>query len=219
MAPPPDAVPSAAIANRISMLVAAQSSVLATLSPSTTKRRTTTTTATAVNHGKTSAELDDEALFKNSANPNEGVGYVAPRPGSAADTTKQARELRARMLGKRGQEAVAERERMQKLKKKKAMMQGESEDEDAGRSALGKRKRPRREARAQSEDGDREKDEGATDEVGKEEAGNAEVEEKQEDVELQTVVGEQTAQPASTTTMTTATKHKKNKKKKNRSNV
>ncbi|OAA67693.1 hypothetical protein LEL_10316 [Akanthomyces lecanii RCEF 1005] len=212
---PPDALPTAAISNRISMLVAAQSSVLATLSPSTTKRRTAAATA-AVNHGKTQAELDDEALFKNNANPNEGVGYVAPRSGSAADKTKQDRELRGRVLGKRGQEIVAERERMQKMKKKKMMMEGESEDEDAGRSALGKRKRPRREVPQPSEAEDREKDEGVTEGDGRDEPRNEEDEEKRDDagdVERQNAAAKQMAQPASTTT---TTKRKKNKKKKNK---
>ncbi|KAJ4326822.1 hypothetical protein N0V84_002745 [Fusarium piperis] len=130
-APPlPLAANRAALSNRISLLLASQSSILKTMNlgnppaAPTTKRR--------------AVPADDDDDLVRGSRPNEGVGYVpdkkdAPKIGNA----KEERMLRGR-LG-RGGKAV-----------KGKVEESESED-DVGRSALGKRKRPRREAEPEQE--------------------------------------------------------------------
>lgn len=211
----PDALPvaanHAALTNRISMLLASQSSILKTLNPSSASKRPSSTSkkhTTTDIHAKTQAEKDDEDLFKNAARPNEGVGYIPPKTGAAADKTKEDRELRGRVLGKRGAEIVAERQRMQKLKKKKK--EEESEDEDLGRSALGKRKRPRREVEVVEEP--------AVVEEVKEETTETQ-EDATETTQTEHVKMEEPQRPPQPTTGDSTKRKKKNKKKKNQSQV
>ncbi|KAK7416254.1 hypothetical protein QQX98_005325 [Neonectria punicea] len=125
---PPDPTPlplaanRAALSNRISLLLASQSSVLKTMilsrpPPSSTRR---------------APPPDDEADLR-AARPNEGVGYVP----SAKDAARVANAREERMLRGRGVARGSGKSRRRE--------DSESED-DVGRSALGKRKRPRREA-------------------------------------------------------------------------
>ncbi|EEU42446.1 uncharacterized protein NECHADRAFT_80018 [Fusarium vanettenii 77-13-4] len=126
-APPlPLAANRAALSNRISLLLASQSSVLKTMNLSkptapTTKRRTTI------------PENDNDDDLVRGSRPNEGVGYVPDKKDAQKlGNSKEERMLRGR-LGRDG-----------KVVKKGKVEESESED-DVGRSALGKRKRPRRE--------------------------------------------------------------------------
>ncbi|KAI8673418.1 hypothetical protein NCS55_00661800 [Fusarium keratoplasticum] len=130
-APPlPLAANRAALSNRISLLLASQSSVLKTMNLSkpaapTTKRRAI-------------PDDNDDDLVRGSR-PNEGVGYVPDKKDAQkVGNTKEERMLRGR-LGREG-----------KVVKKGKVEESESED-DVGRSALGKRKRPRREVEPEPE--------------------------------------------------------------------
>lgn len=124
-APPlPLAANRAALSNRISMLLASQSSVLKTMSLT---RPPATATATAARR----APPPDEDDFLRGPRPNEGVGYVA----DAQDVAKPANSREERLL--RGKVRKGNGKTLRKE-------ESESED-DVGRSALGKRKRPRRE--------------------------------------------------------------------------
>lgn len=202
----PDALPvapnHAALSNRIATLLASQSSLLKTLNPSSSRTPSSAPKTRPSAHNPTQSEKDDEDLFKNAARPNEGVGYTAPKSASA-DQTKADRELRGRILGKRGKEIEAQR-RMGRGRRKEE----ESEDEDLGRSALGKRKRPRREApmeepvEVEAEAGE-EKEEEAVE--AREEKKDGEGDGKEEDVEMQDAATSQTAPSAN--------RRKKNKKK------
>ncbi|KAK7415917.1 hypothetical protein QQZ08_012185 [Neonectria magnoliae] len=126
---PPDPTPlplaanRAALSNRISLLLASQSSVLKTMAlsrppPSSTRRAP--------------PPVDDEADLR-AARPNEGVGYVP----SAKDAARVANAREERML--RGR-------RVAKGSGKSRRREDSESEEDVGRSALGKRKRPRRDA-------------------------------------------------------------------------
>ncbi|UPL00947.1 hypothetical protein LCI18_011881 [Fusarium solani-melongenae] len=134
-APPlPLAANRAALSNRISLLLASQSSVLKTMNlgkpaaAPTTKRR-------AIPEN----DNDDDDLGRGSR-PNEGVGYVPDKKDAQKiGNSKEERMLRGRLLGRDG-----------KVVKKGKVEESESED-DVGRSALGKRKRPRREAEPETE--------------------------------------------------------------------
>ncbi|KAH6971791.1 hypothetical protein BKA56DRAFT_677865 [Ilyonectria sp. MPI-CAGE-AT-0026] len=122
-APPlPLAANRAALSNRISMLLASQSSVLKTMSLTRPPA-----TATAARR----APPPDEDDFLRGPRPNEGVGYVA----DAKDVAKPANSREERLL--RGKVRKGNGKTLRKE-------ESESED-DVGRSALGKRKRPRRE--------------------------------------------------------------------------
>ncbi|ATY60153.1 hypothetical protein A9K55_006451 [Cordyceps militaris] len=189
---PPDALPvaAAALSNRVSMLFAAQSSLLRTLSASSSSGRAAPTT-----HRQTQADIDeDEALFKSAYHPGGGVGYVPPAADTATSNTD--RELRGRILGKRG--PLLEREKRDGRRKKKA--EESDEDEDVGRSALGKRKRPRREVRDGAAEVTRQDSRG--------EAGDV--------VEAETQPAVEESAPTATAAETTTTKRKRNKKKKNK---
>ncbi|RSL90643.1 hypothetical protein CEP51_000655 [Fusarium floridanum] len=132
-APPlPLAANRAALSNRISLLLASQSSVLKTMNlskpapNSTAKRRTIPE-----NHN------DDDLV--GGSRPNEGVGYVPDKKDAQKiGNAKEERMLRGRLLGKDGKSF------------KKRVEESESED-DVGRSALGKRKRPRKEVEPEQE--------------------------------------------------------------------
>ncbi|KAF4978508.1 hypothetical protein FZEAL_5128 [Fusarium zealandicum] len=133
---PPDPLPlaanRAALSNRISLLLASQSSVLKNM---TLTRPAPTSKRRAAPDSAENGDGDGDLL--RGARPNEGVGYVpekkdAQRVGNA----KEERLLRGR-TGKDG-------------KQRKKADESESE-EDVGRSALGKRKRPRREAEPEPE--------------------------------------------------------------------
>ncbi|WAO89159.1 Hypothetical protein NCS54_00654100 [Fusarium falciforme] len=131
-APPlPLAANRAALSNRISLLLASQSSVLKTMNLSkptapTTKRRAI-------------PENDNDDDLVRGSRPNEGVGYVPDKKDAQKiGNTKEERMLRGR-LGRDG-----------KVVKKGKVEESESED-DVGRSALGKRKRPRREVEPEPE--------------------------------------------------------------------
>ncbi|RSL57132.1 hypothetical protein CEP53_006570 [Fusarium sp. AF-6] len=132
-APPlPLAANRAALSNRISLLLASQSSVLKTMNlskpapNSTTKRRTI-------------PENDNDDDLVRGSRPNEGVGYVPDKKDAQKiGNAKEERMLRGRLLGKDGKSF------------KKRVEESESED-DVGRSALGKRKRPRKEVEPEQE--------------------------------------------------------------------
>ncbi|KAI8718396.1 hypothetical protein NCS52_00618500 [Fusarium sp. LHS14.1] len=131
-APPlPLAANRAALSNRISLLLASQSSVLKTMNLSkpaapTTKRRTV-------------PENDNDDDLVRGSRPNEGVGYVPDKKDvQKFGNAKEERILRGR-LGRDG-----------KVVKKGKVEESESED-DVGRSGLGKRKRPRREVEPETE--------------------------------------------------------------------
>ncbi|KAH7249374.1 hypothetical protein B0J15DRAFT_497487 [Fusarium solani] len=131
-APPlPLAANRAALSNRISLLLASQSSILKTMNLSkpaapTTKRRAI-------------PENDNDDDLVRGSRPNEGVGYVPDKKDAQKiGNTKEERMLRGR-LGRDG-----------KIVKKGKVEESESED-DVGRSALGKRKRPRREVEPETE--------------------------------------------------------------------
>ncbi|KPM39133.1 hypothetical protein AK830_g7416 [Neonectria ditissima] len=124
---PPDPTPPlplaanrAALSNRISLLLASQSSVLKTMAltrpPPPTRR----------------APIPDDDTDLRAARPNEGVGYVP----DAKDAARVANAREERML-RGGRVAKGNG-------KSRRKDDSESEDE-VGRSALGKRKRPRRE--------------------------------------------------------------------------
>lgn len=141
MAPPdkppplPLAPDRAGLSNRISLLIASQSSVLKSmnLKPSAARRKATSTQSSSHNAS------DDEDLFRGAtgSRPNEGVGYVPDKAQSSKDAlSKEDKMLRGRILGKRGAEGA-------KDGKRKVVVE-EEEDEDPGRSSLGKRKRARR---------------------------------------------------------------------------
>lgn len=126
--PLPLATNRAALSNRISLLLATQSSVLKTMNlskpPPTTKRRAV-------------PENDDDLV--RGSRPNEGVGYVPDKKDAQKiGNAKEERMLRGR-LGRDGGKVV-----------KKRVEESESED-DVGRSALGKRKRPRKEVEPEPE--------------------------------------------------------------------
>ncbi|RMJ19725.1 hypothetical protein CDV36_000609 [Fusarium kuroshium] len=132
-APPlPLAANRAALSNRISLLLASQSSVLKTMNlgkpppPPTTK------------HRRLAVPENDDDLVGGSR-PNEGVGYVPDKKDAQKiGNAKEERMLRGRLLGKDGKSF------------KKRVEESESED-DVGRSALGKRKRPRKEVEPEQE--------------------------------------------------------------------
>lgn len=134
-APPlPLAANRAALSNRISLLLASQSTVLRTMNlgkpaaAATTKRRASP------------AENDDDNDLVRGSRPNEGVGYVPDKKD--AQRVGSAREERMLRGGKRpGARGVVRGGRVE---------ESESED-DVGRSALGKRKRPRREVEVEQE--------------------------------------------------------------------
>ncbi|KAF4981834.1 hypothetical protein FDECE_17622, partial [Fusarium decemcellulare] len=134
---PPDPTPPlplaanrAALSNRISLLLASQSSVLKTMNlsrpaPSSTSKRR-------------AAPDDDDDLARGSR-PNEGVGYVPEKK----DAQKFGNSKEERMLRGRIAKDSAKGGKSRKLD------ESESEDE-VGRSALGKRKRPRRETQPEA---------------------------------------------------------------------
>lgn len=117
--PLPLAVNRAALSNRISLLLASQSSVLKTMTltrpPPSTRR---------------APPPDDDADLRG-ARPNEGVGYVP----DAKDAARVANAREERML----------RGRVAKGNGKSRRKEDSESEDDVGRSALGKRKRPRRE--------------------------------------------------------------------------
>ncbi|KAH7134757.1 hypothetical protein B0J13DRAFT_89730 [Dactylonectria estremocensis] len=130
---PPDPTPPlplaanrAALSNRISMLLASQSSVLKTMN---------LTRAPASISARRPPDADDDPDLLRGSRANEGVGYVPEAKDTP--TLGNARELR--ML--RGGKKAARRGDGRSLRKDES----ESED-DVGRSALGKRKRPPRAA-------------------------------------------------------------------------
>ncbi|KAM0556021.1 hypothetical protein ACHAPJ_006002 [Fusarium lateritium] len=134
---PPEPPPSlpvasnhAALSNRISMLLASQSSVLKSMNlsrPAPTKRRTLPD------------DNDDDLTRGGGARPNEGVGYVPEKKDvQKFGNAKEERMLRGRM-GKGG------------VGKTKARVEESESEEEVGRSALGKRKRPRREREVEVE--------------------------------------------------------------------
>ncbi|KAH7146469.1 hypothetical protein EDB81DRAFT_795293 [Dactylonectria macrodidyma] len=137
---PPDPTPPlplaanrAALSNRISMLLASQSSVLKTMNltrapPSTSARLLTR------------PPDDDDADLMRGSRANEGVGYVPEaKDAPAIGTTREMRLLRG---GKAAKAAKAARKG-----DGRSLRRDDSESEDeVGRSALGKRKRPPRAA-------------------------------------------------------------------------
>ncbi len=145
-APLPVAANHAAISNRISMLLSAQSSLLKTLNPASASSSSSVKKQQPITKSAHDLEKDDEELFKNNARPNEGVGYSAPGSGpqSAHDRRREDQALRGKIMGKG---AGRGRDELRGKGKGRSLPKEESEsEEEAGRSALGKRKRPRREA-------------------------------------------------------------------------
>ncbi|KAL2687727.1 hypothetical protein Neosp_005290 [[Neocosmospora] mangrovei] len=188
-APPlPLAANRAALSNRISLLLASQSSVLKTMNLSkpaapTTKRRTI-------------PENDNDDDLVRGSRPNEGVGYVPDKKDAQKiGNAKEERMLRGR-LGRDG-----------KVVKKGKVDESESED-DVGRSALGKRKRPRREVEPEQEQ-EAEKEGEPTEKVEKNFEVDGDVSMKDNDVK----VGDET-QAVTPSDQGAKKRKKKNKKKK-----
>lgn len=141
MAPPTTTAPlplapnRAALSNRISLLLASQSSVLKTMNLG---RSENAPPAPSRRHKMLSVH-DDNDNDMQPVRPNEGVGYVPEK--TTVDSKRDDQALRGRLLGKRqkGNNAAA----ASSSRKGKFVVESESE-EDEGRTALGKRKRPRR---------------------------------------------------------------------------
>ncbi|CAG9979194.1 unnamed protein product [Clonostachys byssicola] len=129
--PLPLAPDRAALSNRISLLLSAQSSVLKTMNQSS---------GTAAKHQPPRQHhhrTDEEDLFRENARPNEGVGYVADAAKAKSDeAAREDRMLRGRLLGKRKDLNAGRRGARQ--------ADEDEEDDEGGRSSLGKRKRPKR---------------------------------------------------------------------------
>ncbi|KAK7208745.1 hypothetical protein V2G26_015923 [Clonostachys chloroleuca] len=93
--PLPLAPDRAALSNRISLLLSAQSSVLKTMN----QQSSSSGAATKRQHHH---RPDEEELFREYARPNEGVGYVADAAKAKSDeAAREDRMLRGRLLGKR----------------------------------------------------------------------------------------------------------------------
>ena len=145
--PLPLAANRAALSNRISLLLASQSSVIKSMN---LRRPENSSTSSAPSPARAHLDDDDEDgedLWKGGTRPNEGVGYVRDKAGTAAeDARREDGALRSRLLGKRkgggGGEAAAV------ARGKKGLGPGSESDEEEGRSGLGKRKRPRKKAAA-----------------------------------------------------------------------
>lgn len=129
----------AALTNRISMLLASQSSVLQTmnLGGSSRNRRGGPGAAVAASDRDSPSAADNDDDLWRDARPNEGVGYAGAAGAAAAaaarGASRQDQVLRGRLLAdkKKGGQGPA----------RSAAVQESSEDEDQGRTALGKRKR------------------------------------------------------------------------------
>lgn len=190
-APPlPLAANRAALSNRISLLLASQSSVLKTMNLSkpaaapTTKRRAV-------------PENDNDDDLVRGSRPNEGVGYVPDKKDAQKiGNTKEERMLRGR-LGRDG-----------KVVKKGKVEESESED-DVGRSALGKRKRPRREVEPEPKQ-EPEKEGESTEKVEKNVEVDGDVSMKDDDVK----VGDEAQEVTPSDQGANKKRKKKNKKKK-----
>lgn len=119
--PLPLAANRAALSNKISLLLASQSSVLKTMN------------LTRPSHPPTKRRIindNDDDLLRG-AKPNEGVGYVPEKKELKLGNSKEDRMLRGRL--------------MREAKERQKWKEESESEEDVGRSALGKRKRPRRE--------------------------------------------------------------------------
>ncbi|CAI6097081.1 unnamed protein product [Clonostachys chloroleuca] len=135
--PLPLAPDRAALSNRISLLLSAQSSVLKTMN----QQSSSSGAATKRQHHH---RPDEEELFREYARPNEGVGYVADAAKAKSDeAAREDRMLRGRLLGKRKDLNTGRRGARQ--------ADEDEEDDEGGRSSLGKRKRPKRVAETTQE--------------------------------------------------------------------
>ncbi|CAH0041526.1 unnamed protein product [Clonostachys solani] len=138
--PLPLAPDRAALSNRISLLLSAQSSVLKTMSQSSAAAAKRQPQPPRHHHHRP----DVEDLFREHARPNEGVGYVADAAKAKSDdAAREDRMLRGRLLGKR-RDLNAGRRRARPADENE-------EDDEGGRSSLGKRKRPKRAAETAQE--------------------------------------------------------------------
>jgi hypothetical protein len=139
--PLPLAPDRAALSNRISLLLSAQSSVLKTMNQqSSSSSSSGAATAKRQHHHRP----EEEELFRENARPNEGVGYVADAAKAKSDeAAREDRMLRGRLLGKRKDLSAGRRGARQ--------ADEDEEDDEGGRSSLGKRKRPKRVAETTQE--------------------------------------------------------------------
>ncbi|CAH0014534.1 unnamed protein product [Clonostachys rhizophaga] len=138
--PLPLAPDRAALSNRISLLLSAQSSVLKTMN----QQSSSSGAATAKRQPSKHHRPDEEELFREYARPNEGVGYVADAAKAKSDeAAREDRMLRGRLLGKRKELNAGRRGGRQ--------ADEDEEDDEGGRSSLGKRKRPKRVAETAQE--------------------------------------------------------------------
>lgn len=215
-APLPVAANHAALSNRISMLLSAQSSLLKTLNPSSGSSAASSSSHKKTQQHKSAHDLEkeDEELFKNNGRPNEGVGYTAPNAGpqSAHDRRREDQALRGKIMGKgagrNGRDAHVGKGKGRSLPREES----ESEEE-AGRSALGKRKRPRREEASPAKmDGQDETGVEVDDGAGVVEEETKEVEDA-EDIPTSTAMPQQGSDPAGGSKRNKKKKKNKNKKK------
>lgn len=191
-APLPLAPDRAAVSNRISMLLASQSSVLKTMNHS----RAAPTTASASAQRRAAAAADDDEDLRRGTRPNEGVGYVHDGK-TTTDSKKEDQALRQRLMGKR---KVGQR-----IARNGA---GSESEEDEGRSGLGRKKRKR--VREVEEEGAAH----GTADKGEDEAGHVEVEQDAVDENSATKNDTPNAADAVDALPTSASRPKSKKKKK-----